>query len=70
MAHYLSFFPPSDRKQYANPHDVASGKVTLASAVENQNLDNRNPTSMTARYYNVVQLAQAAGDYEKLIQGE
>ncbi|XP_022092575.1 chromosome transmission fidelity protein 18 homolog isoform X2 [Acanthaster planci] len=62
--------PQPKRKQYANPHDVAAGKATIASAADGTlGLDASNPTSVTARFYNVLQLAQGAGDYDKLMQG-
>ncbi|XP_038065359.1 chromosome transmission fidelity protein 18 homolog [Patiria miniata] len=62
--------PQPKRKQYANPHDVAAGKAKIATAADGTlGLDTNNPTSTTARFYNVVQLAQGAGDYDKLMQG-
>ncbi len=60
--------PLAKKKQYANPHEVASGKATLGVSLDGSN--DKNPTSMTERFYNVVQLAQSAGDYDKLVQGK
>ena len=48
---------------------MASGKATLGQSLDGSN-DKKNPTSMTERFYNVVQLAQSAGDYDKLVQGK
>ena len=60
------------RKQYANPHDVHEGLVPVPTNRANSTAadgDEASATSLTGRFYNILQEVQAEGEYEKLMQG-
>ncbi|XP_072043772.1 chromosome transmission fidelity protein 18 homolog [Amphiura filiformis] len=64
--------PKQQRKQYANPHDVHEGIVPNPIHGGNTTggvAEEASNTSLSARYYNILQEVQAEGDYEKLLQG-
>ncbi|KAK2187311.1 hypothetical protein NP493_170g04032 [Ridgeia piscesae] len=55
--------PKPKRKRYINPHDRVAGVNT------SEELGAYNNMSHTARFHNVLQMAQAAGESDKALQG-